>query len=238
MGILEKIIQMKSQGISEEDIIKNMKQEGVSPKEISDALNQASIKSAVSADNNMEEQNNYIPTPEQAQTNENYPQDINLQSIEQTQSNQNYSTTPLNQESYSPQENYPQVSEGAEYEGGYSGTDSSTMIEIAEQVFSEKIEKLQKQIGEYSEFKELAQTKIDNLSKRLKRIEDIIDNLQMTVLGEVGSYGKNIEGIKNEMSMMQDSFRKMIPNLSNLAEKKHSITNKKTNSKKTHSSKK
>jgi len=49
-----------------------------------------------------------------------------------------------------------------------------------------------------------------NLLERIKSIEKIIDNLQISILKKVGSYGGNLESIKNEMSMMQDSFRKMV----------------------------
>jgi hypothetical protein len=51
---------------------------------------------------------------------------------------------------------------------------------------------------------------MENISDRLKKIETIIDKLQIAILEKVGSYGKNLEGIKKEMSMMQDSFSKMI----------------------------
>ena len=40
----------------------------------------------------------------------------------------------------------------------------------------------------------------------MKRIESIIDKLQSSILEKVGSYGSNLDSIKKEMSMMQDSF--------------------------------
>ena len=56
----------------------------------------------------------------------------------------------------------------------------------------------------------LTQTKIDNIADRLKRIEATIDKLQMTILEKIGSYGNNLESIKKEMAMMQDSFGKVV----------------------------
>ena len=65
------------------------------------------------------------------------------------------------------------------------------------------------------------QTKIDNISDRLKRIESNIDTLQAEILERVGSYGRGIEGVKKEMSMMQESFGKIVNNLADKAEEKH-----------------
>jgi hypothetical protein len=56
----------------------------------------------------------------------------------------------------------------------------------------------------------MLQTKMENLSERVKKIENIIDKLQIAILEKIGSYGGNLESIKKEMSMMQDSFSKVI----------------------------
>ena len=69
---------------------------------------------------------------------------------------------------------------------------------------------MQKQIEELNEFKTLGQTKIETISERLKRIETTIDKLQISILNKIGSYGTNIDNIKKEMSMMQDSFGKVV----------------------------
>ena len=83
-------------------------------------------------------------------------------------------------------------------------------MEMAEQVFSEKIKKFQKVLDATSEAAILLQTKFDNISERLKKIEGTIDRLQIAILEKVGSYGQNLENIKKEMGMMQDSFSKMV----------------------------
>ena len=110
------------------------------------------------------------------------------------------------------EEYYPQEGYGEEY-GSYSGGGTDTMMEIAEQVFSEKIRKIQKQLEDLNEFKTLAETKLNNATTRLKRIEETMDKLQMAILEKVGSYGRSLDSIKKEMSMMQDSFSKTLPAL-------------------------
>jgi len=199
MGVLDQIKQMQNQGISDDEIVTRLHEQGVSPKEINDALNQSQIKRAV-ADERYGSSGQNPPSPDQ-QSQENY--------FPQTQETPEYS----GQENYPQQQEYIQPQEGYQQEGyGYQtgGSDTDTIIEIAEQVFSEKIKKIQKQVDITNEFRTLAQNKIDNLSERLKKIESMIDKLQMTILGEIGSYGDNLESIKKEMSMMQDSFGKVV----------------------------
>jgi hypothetical protein len=91
--------------------------------------------------------------------------------------------------------------------------DTSTIIEVAEQVFSEKMRGLQKTLDEVSKFKPLADSKMENVLERVKKLEKMMDLLQVSILQKVGSYGNNLENIKKEMSMMQDSFTKMIPSM-------------------------
>mgnify|MGYP001590738012 FL=1 len=62
-----------------------------------------------------------------------------------------------------------------------------------------------------NEFQTLAQTRIENISERLKRIETSFDALQLAILDRVGSYGKNIDFVKKEIEMVEDSFSKLSP---------------------------
>jgi hypothetical protein len=135
------------------------------------------------------------------------------------------------QEAYD-EEYYPQEGYGQDYYG--SGTD--TMIEIAEQVFIEKTQKIQEQLEDLNEFKTLAETKLTNATSRLKRIEESIDHLQAAILEKVGSYGRGLDNIKKEMAMMQESFSKTLPALAH--RHAHSTTTHKPATKKTVSRKK
>ena len=198
---------MKNQGIPDEEIVTKLQEQRVSPKEINDAMNQAKIKNAVSDTEGIQPSimkspqtptgNEYVYLPQtQESEQETYiPQSENVEQA-------TYPPKPGYQQEYYPQEGYDEYSSPA-------GTDTDTIIEIAEQVFSEKMQKVQKQLEKLNEFKTLSQVKINSTAERLKRIETIIDNLQISILDRVGAYGKNLDNIKKEMSMMQDSFRKI-----------------------------
>jgi len=168
---------------------------------------------------------NQEPAAQQYQepANQNYEgQEGYNQNYQEGYSDANYGGQTGYSEEYYPQESYEQ-----DYGSYGGGTD--TMIEIAEQVFAEKMRKIQKQLEDLNEFKTLAETKLDNATNRLKRIENTIDKLQIAILEKVGSYGRGLDSIKKEMSMMQDSFSKTLPAL---VSKHPPITHKKPEIKK------
>jgi len=223
MGILEEINNMKGQGMPDREISMRLQERGASPRVIEDAFNQIRIKRAVSAESSGED------GMEPSIMNEN-PKQISSLYVPKTQeinheSEELYAPPPIQSNQYNPnaeieapqyggggeysqEEYYPQ--EGYEEQGGGGEYDTDTLIEIAEQVFSEKIKKEQKQIESLNEFATLAETRISDDHERIKRVEGIIDKLQAAILEKVGSYGRNLDSIKNEMGMMQESFEKMV----------------------------
>ncbi len=209
MGILEQITEMKRQGVSDEEIITALREHGFSPRQIKDALDQSQIKEAVYGAEETPTEVAQVPSPTSEAPAPSYKEPGGLY-MPQTKEIPPEGTYPEGEyyEEY-PREFYQP--EAPEYAGTTGGLDTETIIEISEQVFSEKMKKLQKRLTEFSEFKTLSQARVENISERIKRIEEMIDTLQAAILEKIGSYGKTLESIRKEMSMMQDSFGKMIP---------------------------
>jgi len=220
MGVLEEITQMKSQGMPDEEIVKKLQDQGVAPKAINDAFNQAQIKKAISNEGGgSEESQEFEGFPAGQPQGQEGVYTPKAQEISETGM---YSPQPQEQ-----QEEYYQGSpQGDVYEYPQTGVDTNTVIEISEQVFFEKIQKIQKQIEEFSEFKTLTESRVENLSERIKKIESIIDNLQVKILEKIGGYGSNLESIKKEMSMMQNSFGKIAENVAENTKKAQKTTKK------------
>ncbi len=192
MTALEQVTELKKQGMSDEEIASNLRQQGFSPKEITDAINQANIKTAVTGN----EGDVTAQTPEAAGQ-----ATGSIGGVEGPY-------TPATEEvapSEAPAEYSPEYQAQAEY----PAMDTTTMIEIANQVFSEKSEKIQKQIDSLNEFKTLTETKVNSISERLKRIEKIIDTLQIKILEKVSLFGRSIESTKKEVSMLEDTLGKL-----------------------------
>lgn len=264
MGISDELTELEDQGLSSDKIIQKLQEDGFSPKEINDALNRSNIKKAVTNGNQgSSSQTNYSamepsimgagegnqsyapsaqnplvpPTPSSK-----YPTTKEISS-EQPQSSQQYyygsSSAPQNDQEY--QGYNPPASSGSGYGYGQDqsygyATDTDTVIEIAEQVFAEKMKDPLEDLEKIGEFKTLAQTKIDNISDRLKRIESQIDSLQSAILEKVGSYGRGLDGVKKELGMVEDSFGKVVNNLSGHSvhkiQKKTTVVHKKGSKKK------
>jgi len=202
MGVLEQVTKLKKQGYGEQEIVNNLQQQGISPKEINDALNQSQIKSAVSNPEEMEAP----PTPGGG---EGYY-------TPQTQPMEEYAA---------PQQGAPEYYQEQAYAPSASaGMDSDIIIEIANQVFSEKIRKTEKRLEELEELKTLIKVKTENMEERLKRIEKMIDTLQIQVIEKVSSYGKELDSTKKEVSMLEDTLGRTI--------KKRIVSRKKTSSRK------
>jgi len=213
MGILEQITNMKKQGMPNENIISQLTQQGKSPREILDALKQAEIKNAVTGSLNEEYmQPSIMPEGEAPPQRPKEEQEQMYQPpAPEPEPMQEEYYQPQEQQYYQPQEQQyyqPQEQQYQEYSEPNSNPD--LMMEVADQVVSEKTKKIQKTIDNHSEKIILLQNKFENSSERLKKIENIIDKMQIAILEKVGSYGQNLESVKKEMSMMQDSFSKMI----------------------------
>ena len=224
MGILEQINRMKNQGLSKDQMAGKLQEQGISPKAINDAFDQTKIKEAISnppVQGESSINNSQQPPAPQTQR----PTYAQTQQAEQgyynppqePQQQEQYSTPPTPEppqpEQEPPQEDYYAPEQGyyAPEDQGYdygesSGLDTDTIIEIAGQVFSEKIKKIENQASDFAEFKTLSETKIQIISERLKRIENTIDKLQSSILEKIGSYGSGLESIKKEMNMIENSL--------------------------------
>lgn len=171
-----------------------------------------------------------VPQPSQQQDYQNYPRQ-QYQEPAQQNYKQQYSEYPEQGQYY---EEYPEYADyGYDYNYDYGSTD--TFIEIAEQVFAEKIKDMEKKVDELNEIKSIAKVKLDNVNERVKRMESAFDKLQAAILNKIGSYGNTLEGIKKEMSMLENSFGKIAKSQKSKSTRKKS---KKTHSKKKKSKKK
>lgn len=233
MTILDEVIRLKQAGRSDAEIISNLQEKGSTPAAINDALNQYRIKNAVSNEtqNDQEYQpGEYIPQEQYNSQNQYAPQEqytpqpqTNIQGQYNSQDYASQAPAPQtyqpSQYSPDPQDQYYQGGQTQYAQEGYDsyaqgGSDVNTIMEISEQVFLEKIKNIQKKISKLDESRKLNQVKIESTEERLKRIESTIDKLQSAVLGKIGEYGNNLQGIKKELEMMQESFGKAIKDYS------------------------
>jgi|SRR3989344_1228989 len=227
MGLLEEIQRMKMSGMQDDQIILRLQEQGNPYRVISEAMSQSKIKQAVDA-----QEEPLPPIPSEIQTEQEIPQDIQQPAPQQEM-----------QQSIMPQQEIPQETQ-QEYFSGYdpnqyqneqqtqdyqqqnydysqSGLSSDTIMEISEQVVSEKLSDVRKKLEGVSSFKAEIETKTEAIEDRLKRIEKIIDTLQTSVLKKVGDYVTNVEDIKKELIESQKTMAKAMSSKHHKEHKKH-----------------
>jgi hypothetical protein len=202
MALVNQVQDMKSQGMNEENIIKKLRDAGYSPLEISRTLEQSKIKDAVSQlGSDLSEQSG-----EGNMTSEMRPSVMEAPG-QQEQQPQNYEQyAPEPQQEQQPQYYYPQEQQYQQYQS----TNTENLTEVTEQIVEEKIDEMRKKILEVNSFKIISERRMKDLDDRLKKIELFIQELEIKILGKVGDYGESLNDIKQEMTMMQDSFSKVI----------------------------
>lgn len=194
---VDRVVQMQQQGMSDNDIIKTLRNEGIQPKDISDSIAQAKIKMAVSQDTEQGYQESYNQQPEQAQQ----QQYSDPQYQDQGQPQQQY---------YYPDQNQSQIN-------------IETITEIVDRIISEKLKELNQKIKPVIDFKNKAEEDINDLKERLKRIESTIDNLQRTIIGKVGEFGQSTALIHKDLENLHGTVSKLMnPLIDNYNELKKS----------------
>jgi len=208
MGILEEVRQMRQSSLSDEEIISKLQEQGNPYRAISEAMAQSKIKDAVEGQNQIPEPPS--PSDRTLDNNQTYPQTQGMQ-----QSIMPPPQQEMAQQEYFPNEQ-PIQNQGMEYQqqgydsGQSSSLSSDTIMEISEQIVSEKLSDVRKKMEKISIFKTELETKTEAMEDRLKRIEKIIDTLQASVLRKVGDYVTNVEDLKHEMIETQKTFAKVL----------------------------
>jgi len=250
MALLERISAMKKEGKSSQEIIKTLGEEGISPRQISEALSQSDIKSAVSAEENM--QPSIMQTTEQTtmgMSNSSEPnQNISAPTAPQyaqEEGQQSYTPQPTEQEQYpQPAYNNQDYTQGYDSSQSYSQqpqVDIETIRDIANQIIEESIDKLKEQLSSTGKMKTEINVKIQEIESRLEKVESIIQQLQFSIIKKMGDYGEAVSDISKEIRATQDSFSKLINPIMDKKrgiqeeqpEKKQNLTEKKNRDNKT-----
>jgi len=237
MSTIEEVRNYQAQGMSEEQIIQNLRQKGTRYKDIVDALSQTKIRDAV-------EQPEDVPAPSSdpysSQTQGMEPSIMGSASGDQAipqapVPGASYLNQPyMNQQEYqapAPGQEYPQYPPYEQQIQGYpqmSAISPDIITEIAEQVVASKFTEIRKPLEKLTEMKSTLDARVEYLDERLKRMEKIIDALQASVLRKVGDYITNVQDIKSEMIETQKTFAKLVPQI------KESMTKNKSHESRDH----
>ncbi len=226
MTTLDRAIQMQQKGVSDNEIMAQLQSEGIAPSEISDAINQAKIKSAVSPleQGVPQQQSQAVPQsggmqPSIMSGSDPVASQPPIQLAEQQpQLQPQQPQQPQQQEYYTPQ---PQAYPEQDYYPQQENYGTETISEIAEQVVSEKLEDYKSRVGDMASFKNQIQNQVNNIDDRLKRIEGSIDKLQQAILGKIGEYGESYAMVHKDLDNLHGTVAKLMnPLMDNINEMK------------------
>lgn len=201
MALVNQVLELQQQGLSESEIIQKLIEQGNNPLEINQAIEQSKIKAAV------------------AQSNSEMPESIEggVQGMQQSVMEEGQMPAPQQQfqEYLAPEQPQQQYAEypypqPQEQYSSYQPASTENLTEITEQIIEEKINEIRKKLADISNYKLITDRKIKNIDERLKKIESYIEELQMKILGKISSSAESIQDVKKEMELMQDSFSKVI----------------------------
>ncbi len=186
---LEHVINLRNQGLSNNQIIQNLQREGYTIDKINNAINQANIKQGV------------VATPFQMQQNPGAPAGAP-------------SGAPPPMGGAPPMGAPPAMGGGMAPMGmptSLPETNEERLQEIAEAIIDEKWQHMAANIDRVIEWKEQAETRITQMEQQMKDLKEGFDRLHEGVLGKISDYDKSMTNIGTEIKALEKVFQKILP---------------------------
>ena len=191
---ITQIMDMKKQGLSNNQIIQNMQRAGFTNSQIFDAMNQLETKNAV---DNLVPMNQLTP-----QGNAPFPPGMGQSMPPPMQNNQMPPQNPAQQ--------------------AVAKSDSTVKTEeLIEAIIDEKWSDLINNVQKIVEWKNRAETRISSLEMQIENLKDGFDQLNKAVIGKISDYDSHILDVGTEIKAMEKVFSKVLPSFT---ENVHDLT--------------
>lgn len=234
---INEIIQMRQQGLSNNQIIQNMQRNGYSNTKIFDAMNQVDTKVAVEGLQpvtnapppsqpsqdlfsqppiSQPQQNQPSFQPQQMETQDFSSQDNSSQTMQfdSSSSSNSFETTNVAQEQ--PRESVQDIFQ-----------DNQVKIEeLVETIIEEKWEELLRDVNKIVNWKNKVESRVSEIEMRLDHLKESFSDLQKAIVGKVGEYDKHIMEVGSEIKAMERVFSKVLPTFTENVNELSNITNK------------
>ncbi|MBN2457665.1 hypothetical protein JXB31_00870 [Candidatus Woesearchaeota archaeon] len=218
---IDKVITMRSQGLSNNQIIQSLQRDGYDSDIVFKAMNQADISAGIGP----------VPDPYEYKpdNNNSMPPLNNPMSFGQGMPNgpgMMPAAPPMQNNMPDMVANMPTPDAqmqmtpfGMQSPGGAGGINDESMNierieEIAEAIIDEKWNEIVKSINKIIEWKDRTESKITRAEQRINDIRKDFETLSQGVLGKVGEYDKNLADLGVEIKAMERVFQKVLPALS------------------------
>lgn len=184
----EKVISLRRQGLTNNQIIAALQREGYAVNKIYDGLNQADLKGGI----------------------EGFP-------LEKGETMEQPSEEEYAQQPYPPQAAQPFAAPGQYPEGYHSyvpaGSNEERVQEIAEAIIDEKWSELIANVNKILEWKDKIEFRIGAIEQKIKDLTADFDKLHASILEKVSEYDKNVSDVGTELKALEKVFQKVLPTL-------------------------
>ncbi|MFH1438983.1 MAG: hypothetical protein ABIG89_00320 [Candidatus Woesearchaeota archaeon] len=222
----DKVIQMKRQGLTNNQIIQALQNDGYNSTDVFDALNQADLKGGVemSPRNNFQQQSGAGSGGMQDGSGQGAPQQFQGQMpMSDGQQQPDFGGMPGVPGGLGSPGDFgaPGSMGGMGSSGGSGGfagpggsgksADLERIEELAEAIIDEKWNEIVKSINKIADWKDRTESKITKMEQNFENLQKGFDQLHQGVIGKIGEYDKNLVNISAEIKAMDKVFQKVLP---------------------------
>lgn len=187
----DRVIAMRQQGLSNNQIIQTLQREGYSSSQIFDAMSQADIKGIVAP---------APPAAPEAAPPEAAPAEM---------------PPPEEIPPMPPPEEMPPPPEAAvppaAMPAAAPGVGREEIEEVAESIVSEKWDELMKSVDKIIAWKDATEAKITKLEQQITDLKTRFEELHKGILAKIGEYDQGIRAVGTEIKAMESVFKKILP---------------------------
>ena len=228
----DKVVTMRGQGLSNNQIIQVLQRDGYELTAIFNALNQADLKGGIDATAGfMPDQDSFAQQmPESGGTmmpqqstqqmpgmQQQFPQMIQdtgmMQDMGQDPGQADMGQQPMDMGQQMPPMGYQQA---PAYGGGFSqgsSFETQRIEELAEAIIDEKWNEIVRSINKIVDWKERVETRLTKLEQQVDDMNKSFDTLHQGVLGKISDYDRNLTNVGAEIKAMDKVFQKVLPSL-------------------------
>ncbi len=183
---VNQVIEMRSQGMSNNQISQTLQRQGYNSTQIFDAFNQADMKGAVE------------PIPSQNLGGQQQEPEKKMPPVMDLSSSQQYDDASQYPQNFQETQNM--------YQDPGIGTE-----ELVESIIDEKWEELMKDINKVIDWKNRTEARVAKVEQKIDDLKDRFDQLHKAIIGKVGEYDKHILDVGTEIKALEKVFQKVLP---------------------------
>ncbi len=204
---VDQVLQLRQQGMSNNQIIQNLQMQGFKSHQIFDAMNQADMKTSGEAQGQM----TALPPKDLGQTEQPQRQQQPLVGRQAQMPDSATLPAPATGPAVPPPPP-PAQPMGAPMPLGV-GNNEERIEEIAESIIEEKWTDLIKNVNKIVEWKDKTEARISRMEDGMKHLKDSFDELHRGVLGKISDYEQSVADVGTDLKALEKVFQKILPTL-------------------------